>query len=178
MKAKTIHIISSLTRGGRERQLSTIVSKAVLDGYPTKIVYFNSRKISYIEEYNLKHDILKIKSKNFFCRLLELDQLLRCHDPDVVYTWGNLESVFVLLLKTFHNFQFINGSVRHGIRLKKLSHYFRTAILHLSEHIVANSHAGLKANSLKKGYVLYNGVDSKFFECITPHKRKELKRKA
>jgi glycosyltransferase involved in cell wall biosynthesis len=47
----------------------------------------------------------------------------------------------------------------------------------LSEHIVANSYAGLNANSLKKGYVLYNGVDPKFFECITPQKKKEQRKK-
>jgi glycosyltransferase involved in cell wall biosynthesis len=36
-------------------------------------------------------------------------------------------------------------------------------LLHLSNNIVANSLAGLKANKLKRGFVLYNGIDGIFF---------------
>ncbi len=36
--------------------------------------------------------------------------------------------------------------------------------LHFSKYIIANSSAGLRANLLKRGYVLYNGIDKDFFE--------------
>lgn len=159
---KVIHLISSLSRGGRERQLATIVSNTDIEKYPTIIIYFNDRKNTYVHEYGLKKHTIKIQARGFWNRLMELHKLIIKENPDIVYTWANFESIFILLLKPFHRFKFINGSVRHGIRSKNISHYFRTLILHLSPYIVANSHAGLKANKLKRGKVLYNGIDTKF----------------
>ena len=171
---RIIHIISSLRRGGRERQLATIVANTDSSKYPTKIICFNSSQDSYVDEYNLFQNVIKVDSKNFFHRLFKLNKVIKQNKPDVVYTWGNIESFLILLLRPFHGFSFINGSIRHGIRARKLSHYFRTLILHLSKNLVANSYAGIKANKLKRGYVLYNGIDNKFF---TPLKNRSSKRK-
>ncbi|MGM0613906.1 MAG: glycosyltransferase, partial [Bacteroidota bacterium] len=59
-----------------------------------------------------------------------------------------------------------------GIRSNRFSHYFRTFILHLSPYIVANSHAGLKANNLKRGMVLYNGIAPKFIGKLSIKEKK------
>ena len=134
-------------------------------------MYFNEKKTTYLDEYGLKKHSIKIQTQSFWYRLKELNKIIMMEKPDVVYTWANLESVFILLLNPFHGFRFINGSVRHGIRSKKFSHYFRTLILHLSPHIVANSLAGLKANNLKRGMVLYNGIDSKFLGKLLEEKK-------
>lgn len=171
---KIIHLISSLSRGGRERQLANILANTDQTHFPTKIVYFNERESSYIDEYGLAKSSLNLYSNGKLARLIELHQFLKTEKPDVVYTWGNGESVTILLLKLFHKFKFINGSIRHGIRSKKFSHYFRTIILHISKHIVANSRAGLKANNLNRGEVLYNGVDRKFIEPLSSRKATRL----
>ncbi len=163
---KVLHLISSLSRGGRERQLATIVANTDQARYPTKIVYLNKRQNSYIDEYGLQENTIRIKQKGKLKRLVELHKVLKSEKPNIVYTWGNGESVSILLLKPFHNFKFINGSIRHGIRSKKFSHYFRTVVLHLSQNIVANSKAGLKANSISRGYVVYNGIENKFFKPL------------
>ncbi len=173
---KVIHLISSLRRGGRERQLATIVANTDKKKYPAKIVYFNQHNNSYIEEYDLADFSLQVKAQGKFARLKGLRQIIKDEKPDIVYTWGNGESVVILLFKLFHRFKFINGSVRHGIRASKFSHYFRTLVLHLSQYVVANSKAGLKANNLRSGKVLYNGVDKKFLEPLANRAqiRKEL----
>lgn len=162
--SEIIHVISSLSRGGRERQLATIVANTNRKQYPSRIVYFNKLENSYIDEYGLTNVSIQVKSKGKWHRLLELNQILKKEKPDVVYTWGNGESLSILVLRSFYKFKFkfINGSVRHGIRSRKFPHYFRTVILHLSPYIVANSYAGLKANNLRRGFVLYNGIDPKF----------------
>lgn len=165
-KIKIIHFISSLSRGGRERQLANIVTNNDFEKYSTRIIYLNDVKNSYMDEYDLKKYAVKVNKKGFIARILILNKILIEYQPDIVITWGNIESIFILLLKPFHKFVFINGSVRHGIRSKKISHYFRTIILHLSHNVVANSHAGLKANKLKKGFVLYNGIDDKFLKPL------------
>jgi len=178
MSVRIIHIISSLRRGGRERQLATIASNTDFNKYPAEIIYLNESEENYIGEYNLADLVIKIRSRNFFLRLIELNKTINARKPDIIFTWGILESIFTILLKPFHNFRFINGSTRHGIRSIKLSHYLRTLILHLSKNVVSNSYSGLKANNLKRGKVLFNGIDEKFIITISQRqkdeKRKEL----
>jgi len=173
---KILHVISSLARGGRERQLSTIYKYTKKDIYPTKIIYFNIFKDNYINEFKMEQDLIHIKSNSFIKRLIEIQKTINSFKPDIVYTWGNLESLFILILSKFNKFKFINGSIRHGIRLKKKSHFYRMIILHLSPNIVANSKAGLKANNIKHGYVLYNGIDERFdLECDETEKKRKQK---
>jgi glycosyltransferase involved in cell wall biosynthesis len=172
---KVIHLISSLRRGGRERQLATILSHTDQSQFPSKIVYFNQSKSNYIAEYDLEGYYIHIPSTAFLLRMKDLYAFIKKENPDIIYTWGNLESIFTMLLSPFHHFRFINGSIRHGIRAKKISHYFRSFILHLSKNIVANSYAGLKANNLKRGQVLYNGIDDKFIS--QPHEDEKLAKK-
>lgn len=173
---KIIHLISSMDRGGRERQLATIVANTRQDNYPTKIVFFNKRANSYVDEYNLLEHTIHIKAKGKRNRLRVLNDLFKEEKPDIVFTWGNGESILALLLNSFHPYKFINGSVRHGIRSRQFSHYFRTFILHLSPHIVANSKAGLKANNLRKGEVLYNGIAPRFIGSLEGEARLEKRR--
>lgn len=172
---KILHLISSIERGGRERQLATIIVNTDFCNFPTQFVYLNESKFNYMDEYDLKKWSIKIQAKSFWGRLMELNKTIKKENPDVVYTWANLESIFILLLNPFYKFKFINGSVRHGIRAKKFSHYFRTVILHLSPYVVANSHAGLKANNLKRGKILYNGISSKFIDKLS-EKEKQIRR--
>ena len=178
MNFKIIHIISSLHRGGRERQLATIVSNTDFNRYASKIIVFNESENSYIDEYGLANMVIQVKAKAKIARLKMLHHILKNEKPDVVYTWGNGESVSTLLLKPLHRFVFVNGSIRHGIRSTRFSHYFRTLVLHLCRHVVANSHAGLRANNLKHGFVLYNGVDERFLAPLADAaaKRNELVR--
>jgi len=155
-----------MARGGRERQLANIVKNTDLKKYKTKIVYFNKSNNSYLEEYSLNSLALKIEAKGKIRRLIEINKILKAEKPDIVYSWGNGESIVILFLSLFHNFSHINGSIRHGIRSFRFSHYIRTIILHLSENVVSNSQSGLNVNGLKRGYVLYNGIDDKFMAII------------
>lgn len=161
---KVIHIISSLGRGGKERQLATIYKYHNRDLQEIKILYLHDRSINYIEEFSINaSDLLKIHSKKFILRLLECHRILKTEKPDVVYAWGTIEVMIPMLLKPFHRYILINGSIRHGIISKKLSHYWRYLLLHISKNIIANSKAGLKVNHINNGYILYNGIDEKFF---------------
>jgi glycosyltransferase involved in cell wall biosynthesis len=151
-----------LGRGGRERQAAIILANTDFQKYPSSIIYFNETDKSYFNEYGIKDHSIKVAAKGVFPRLAELNRIFKEQKPDVVFSWGTIESLLVLIVKPFHRFSFINGSARHGIRSERISHYFRTILLHLSKYRVANSFAGLRANKLKKGFVLYNGVEEKF----------------
>ena len=61
MPVKILHIISSLRRGGKERQLSIITVNTDPQKYPSLICYFNDSDENYINEYALDKYLIKIK---------------------------------------------------------------------------------------------------------------------
>jgi len=171
-----VHLISSLQRGGKERQLATIYKYSNKRIYPLKIICFNEGKNTYVSEYNMSADCIFLKSRGFFPRLKELRSILQGFSPDLLYAWGGMESLFAWILSRKLGCPFINGSVRHGIVLFKFSHIFRFLMLHLSKYIVANSRAGLRANRLKRGYVLYNGIDKSLYEDVSEEEKNIFKK--
>jgi glycosyltransferase involved in cell wall biosynthesis len=164
---KIIHIISSLARGGRERQLATIFKYTNNTDIPCKIICFNHDPESYVEEFNMSEGIIYLKSKNPLKRYTEIRKIVTSEKSDIIWTWGGLEATFGVILSFLTRVKHINGSVRHGIVRFNRKQLWRMVILHLSEYRVANSYAGLKANYLKNGSVLYNGIDDRFFEPST-----------
>ena len=166
-KKKIIHFISSLKRGGKERQLSTIYKYNNSDLYCMKILLFHRNENSYINEYSIKdEDIIIVNSKNFFLRIFFVCKVFNKEKPHIVFAWGDLEALISMILKSLHSYVLINGSIRHGIVLRKISHKIRKIILKFSKNVVANSIAGLKANQIKNGKILYNGIDKSFFNDI------------
>jgi len=167
-ETKIIHIISSLARGGRERQLATIYKNANKQLYPTKIVVFNKSKDDYIEEYKMRdEDLIFLKTKKPHHRLNELVAIFKEYRPDIIYAWGGFEANFCFILSPFTKAKIVNGSVRHGIVIFNRKHLSRFFVLHLSKYIIANSKAGLRANKLNRGYVLYNGIEKKFTQQLS-----------
>lgn len=162
-KILVIHFITSLRRGGRERQLATIYKFSDKEKETIKIITFYYIPNSYLHEYNMEEDVIFIKQKSFIKRLAELRNILLNEKPDIIWTWGGLEATYAFILSFSNKFVHINGSIRNGIVRFNKTQIERLLILHLSKNIVANSKAGLKANRIKRGNILYNGIDGKFF---------------
>ena len=69
------HIISSLNRGGRERQLAGILnypSEATIN----KSIVFNRSENSYVEEYDLRDKVIYLKEIDPFKRLIEIYKIV------------------------------------------------------------------------------------------------------
>ncbi len=167
-----------MTRGGRERQLATIYRYGDPSQYPTKIVVFNKTSDDYIAEYDIpESDLIYLKARKTYARLKELTHIFREQQPDIVYAWGGFEATFCFLASPFSPGRFVNGSIRHGKVVLSGKHLWRLFILHLSRYIVANSRAGLHANRLHRGYVLYNGIDEKFIHNPSTQEKWEARQK-
>lgn len=160
---QVVHIISSLSRGGRERQLSTVYKYSEKGRFSIKIVCLNKAESTYIEEYGMSTDVIYCISKNPIKRYLEIRRIIKDYKADIVWTWGGLEATYGLFLSLTSKVCHINGSIRHGLVRFNAHQLWRLIILHFSRNIVANSQAGLRANKLKRGYILYNGIDRIFF---------------
>lgn len=152
-----IHIISSMARGGRERQLAIIAKHC--SSICNRIIYYNDWPEGYIDQYGLHNSSYHCNETSFWKRVFATLIHVKTIGADIIISWGNMESTIAMIVSFLTRIPFINFSIRHGIRSNKLSHYIRTIILHLSKVIVANSYAGLRANNLRRGYVLYNGIE-------------------
>lgn len=162
-RMKIVHVISSLRRGGRERQLATIYRFSDVNKFTTKIVVFNQTIDTYVNEYQMCRDVIYCISKNPIKRYLEMRRIITEYKADIVWTWGGLEATYGMLFSLTSKVRHINGSIRHGLVRFNVHQLWRLFVLHLSKNIVANSQSGLRANKLKRGYVLYNGIDAVFF---------------
>ncbi len=162
---KVIHIISSLRRGGRERQLAGILKHSD-ENILNRAIVFNKAINSYEHEYNLENKLIYLHTQKPLARFLEMLKILKHKKPDIIWTWGGFEATFGMFLSFFTSVKHINGSVRHGIVLNNWKHIWRTIILHFNRNIVANSYTGLSANRLKRGHVIYNGLDDQFFSEV------------
>lgn len=158
-----LHLITSLGRGGKERQLATIVNHSIATH---NIIWsINDRITGYLGD---PAKIQVFKSKNVVRMLLELRSIIREQKPDIVYAWAPVAFALASVAVWGRRPKIINGSIRHGIFNRSFHGHFRRWLLQRSRFVVANSYAGLKANGIKKGYVLYNGVDPKFDKANWP----------
>lgn len=162
---KILHLTNTIRRGGKERQMFTIYKNSP-GTIKNNIVSIHQSNSSYLDEYEVKdEDICFLQTTNNLTRVWRFRKIAERDKPDVVYAWDTLSFLIAVFAGFFLPYQIINGSIRHGVRSHNFSQYWRTFILHLSRNVVANSNAGLKANNLKRGSVLYNGVNPDFFKA-------------
>ena len=164
-----------MVRGGRERQLATIFKHSSDRGFENKMLVFNKKENDYLPEYGISEDdVYYLKAKGTLKRLKEIKGIYKNVEPDIIYAWGGFEANFCYLLAPFTRAKIINGSIRHGIVVPNKKHLSRLFFLHMSKYIVANSRAGLKANKLNRGYVLYNGIEKKFSGELPDGEKRKL----
>ena len=153
---KVLHFTSGIGRGGTERQVSEIIQNC--NKFKQYIV-----TLSYVEDnYFNNESVILINSKNFIIRLLKFNKIIEAINPNIIIGWGTVPFIIAVLDKGLKNIKVINASIRHGVFLKTKGGYLRMLVARISKYVLANSQAGLKVNKIKKGIVLYNGVNEKF----------------
>jgi glycosyltransferase involved in cell wall biosynthesis len=169
---KVLHIISDIRRGGRERQLSILASN-LNSSIENHILAFHKTESNYLDEYKLNINYCSAKGK--FKRFSEIINYIKKNKIDLIHTWGNSETLYAMPAARVCKIPLLNGSIRHGIRKNTFSHLFRSMVLKKSGYILANSYAGIDANRIKfkknKHFVIYNGIDKKFFVEYNKEKR-------
>jgi len=168
---KIVFTTDSLNRGGKERQLF-ILAKSLSDkGFYLRIIAKKFSRENYFKEYGLAPEIIKIfKGETWLKKFQCFRKIIISEKPDLLISWDFQTSFFALLLHKRYSFIFVNFSIQHGIRQFNISHILRNLICLISPYNIANSYAGLQANSLKLGkrrFVLYNGIEDKFINTLT-----------
>ena len=162
-----------ISRGGKEKQLTILASGLIKRGYSVYIaVRIFQPENNYFSEYPFPEDkLFTYDSLSDFKKII-----LKIH-PDIAVSWDGKSSVYHLITSRLYKYCFINGSIRHGIRLFKYSHFIRSVVAWLSPYVMANTCAGLRVNNMKPGgnrFILHNGVDKKFRYKRTQTEKEEL----
>ena len=176
---KILLTTDTIHRGGKERQIF-ILAKELIKKKCLKISILKRTQNSYLKEYDFNvNNIIYVGNHNWKSIFNSFHQVIKNYKPDFVISFDSKSSFFILILYWCYRFKFLNASIRHGIRLFKLSHLIRSFVLWLSPYTMANSNAGLKANNLKenkRNFILYNGIENKFQNFLA-EREKEQKRK-
>jgi glycosyltransferase involved in cell wall biosynthesis len=171
---KIIFSTDNLIRAGKERQFCLLLS-SLPDNFQTFIFAKRLDKFNnYLSEYGIPENTVL-----YYRNLSDYKNLILNIKPDLIYSWDLKSSIYNLFLYKKYNYKFINGSVRHGIRLIRFSHLLRSIILWMSPYIIANSYSGLKANNLKPGknkFVLYNGLNNLNTRIISKQEKEKNRR--
>lgn len=166
----------TISRGGKERQISILAK--YLQQRDIHLLILAKRIISgnnFFKEYNFSEEQVKIYKgfKSFKIFIKEAK-------TDVVVSWDIKSSLYNIFLYKKNGFKFINGSIRHGIRLFRPSHLYRSLLCHLSPYVISNSKEGFRVNNLKPGgrrFVLYNGIETKFRNNLSAEEKEDLKKR-
>jgi glycosyltransferase involved in cell wall biosynthesis len=172
--AKILFLTDSLSSGGAERQMSLLL-KYLHPPWMTRVVSFD--RGPYYQVLLSQNTSVAVYDRHRRFDLLPVMQLyseILRYKPDIIHSWGGLTSALVAPLCRILRITLIDGTIRMGGGDKRYYWRMRTAFW-LSDHIIANSYAGLSEYHapLKKSSVIYNGMDPDRLKLIKqrPHER-------
>jgi len=154
---KVIHFTSEIARGGSERQVSEIIRYSKNIEHILVSLHYSNK--NYLDNDSI---IYIINSDNLIKRIKEFNKIVKSFNPAVIVCWDLATYIVALLSKGIRRNQIINACIQHGIFYKTKRGYLRMLLTPLSKYVMANSQAGLRVNKVKKGIVLYNGVNERF----------------
>lgn len=164
---KILYLIDGLGIGGAERQLSLLL-KYLSPGWETRVVSLGGGP--YYQVLLDQRNSVAVYQRSSRFDLVPVFQLyseIVRYKPDIIHSWGWLCSALVAPICKPLRILLIDGSIRIGGAASR--YYWRTRItLSLSDHIVANSFAGLSAYQVpvEKSSVVYNAFDPDRLELL------------
>ena len=163
---KILYFVGTLRSGGKERRLIELLA-ALKDkeNYEILLVLaFNEIDYDYFFDLGINYISLDKKPN---CKslkvLLKLNSIVKKYKPDVIHTWGSMQTFYMALVALFNKIPLINSQITDAPpNIKKISfqNFVNKFNFVLSTVIIANSYAGLKAykmDRLKKSKVIHNG---------------------
>ncbi len=149
-----------LTSGGKERQVVELIKGLVKRGGFELELVITRNEIHYSEILDLGVPIRIIERKflkkdpRLFPLFLNIVRKFR---PDVIHVFGHMPAVYAIPAKILFNIPMLNNEIQDTSPAKNL--IAKNLVFKLSDLIVGNSHAGLKAYAVENlnSEVIYNG---------------------
>ena len=165
---KILYIIESLTHGGKERRLISLIKELRgKDDVEIEIIIL-SEDIHYKEiyDFNIEVHIFKRNIKKDFKILSKFKKVLKNFQPDIVHCWDNIAAIHFGPICKIKKIPFLNSMISTAPSKKLLKtmskRFISTAASYpFSDVILANCNAGLESFRVpkNKGKCIYNGFD-------------------
>jgi glycosyltransferase involved in cell wall biosynthesis len=162
--------------GGKERRMLELIKSLCKEpSYKIILISISDMGVGYDYVYDLPITIIETDRdyKYSFKPFFVIKNAIKKYKPDIVHSWGSMCSFYLLPLLAFRKFKFINGIIADAPVSIPWHHknYIRGKITYLfSDVVLSNSLAGIKSYGapVDKTYCIYNGIDMKRFENLTP----------
>ncbi|MCF6296595.1 MAG: glycosyltransferase [Flavobacteriaceae bacterium] len=165
---KILYVIESLRSGGKERRLTSLIKKILIDENVEIQIVILSKDIHYKEifNFNIKIHFLKRNFKKDIAIFFKFNKILNNFKPNIVHCWDNIAAIHFGPICKFKKIPLINSMIStapHQDLTKPYSkRYLSVAISYpFSTVILANCKAGLESFKVPvgKGVCIYNGFD-------------------
>lgn len=173
-RTRILFFIGSLGVGGKERRLIELLTFLNEKGGFEILVILTNNEISFQNFYKLDIPFQCLKknwSKNDPTIFYQLYKTSLSFKPDLIHSWGAVQSFYLLPVVIFQNIPLINGQITDASPRSKIS--WRNKIINqinfkYSKVILSNSKAGLHCYQApaSKSRVIYNGVNLSRFDKI------------
>jgi glycosyltransferase involved in cell wall biosynthesis len=179
---KILMVVDSIVKGGKERRMLELVKALTQQGQDYEIYLVSLTNVveyDYVYQLPIKLEIIERKSKKDLSVVFKLRKIIKSFQPDIIHSWGTMASVYLSLVNLFtKKSRFINGTIADAYQDMNWfdTHYLRTKLTTpFSKVLLGNSQAGIKAYRvpLRKTVCIYNGIDLKRFQNLTPPEQME-----
>jgi glycosyltransferase involved in cell wall biosynthesis len=167
-----------MRRGGRERQLALVLANEDRKRTESTIICLNRdfQGNDYIGEYDLANRVRYNKCSGKLARLLEIRSMLASDRPDIVWTWGVSETLYAFTATRGLPTRMADGAIQ-GNRIQTPQHTWVHRLMQtLRIPVIGNSQAGLDSFGIRRGFLLRNGIESKFAQRMESSQRDEMRR--
>ncbi len=151
-------------KGGKERRLYELIRKLKsVEGISFSLLTLRAEN-DFPDLANLAvplNSLTRSQSKSLFIKFIRFFLFIKNWKPDLVHSWGSLNTLFAVLLKPIFGYKIIDNQITSAPKDVKNSFLFYTIPFTFSELVVSNSIAGLKSYKApkNKSKVIYNGFD-------------------
>lgn len=161
---KVIHMISSLSPGGKERQLIELCKGLTSRKIDYEVIVLNNKIGLDITSISSRITIIKNGKSSKLKNLQKIIQYCKKSDPSILQAWDAISAVYLFPVSKILNVPFVNFSIQYAKKIQPFSMLWIQAKISFpfSDKIIANSFAGLRAHGLKankKNISIYNGYD-------------------
>lgn len=169
-RIRVLHLMDTLRRGGKERQLIELLKNIDKDRYESFLISLEVRADGYDDDAKgLVTDFQYMVRKYRWDLLLifRIKKYCKENKIDVIQVWDGMCAFYAFNVSLFTGILFVNYSIQDTDSRRTYRHLIKRLMLKLSKNVIGNSIIGLKVYGVeKKGKVIYNGLDFKRFESL------------
>src|SRR5690554_216851 len=171
-RIRILFFIGYLGTGGKERRLVELLGYLRNKGGYDLLVVTTKDGVELPKFHNLNIEMVVLKKvpliskANYFFHFYKL---LKKFNPDIIHTWGRMQTLYALPSAMITGTKLINGQITSAPpRLSKIDALIDKINFHYSDLVLSNSQAGIAVFNppQDKALVIYNGIDLGRFENL------------